>query len=76
MEVAKPEKIKVREPDTFDGTNPRKLRDFLVSCNLHFRDRSDVFTSDEKRILFIVSYLKGLALSWFESGLNDPTNSA
>ena len=72
----KQEKIKVREPDTFDGTNPRKLRDFLVSCNLHFRDRSDVFASDEKRILFILSYLKGSALSWFEPGLNDPTNSA
>jgi hypothetical protein len=47
-----------------------------VSCNLHFRDRSDVFASDEKRILFILSYLKGSALSWFEPGLNDPTNSA
>ena len=72
----KTEKIKVREPDTFDGSNPRKLRDFLVSCNLHFRDRPQVFASDEKRILFILSYLKGSALSWFEPGLNDPTNSA
>ena len=72
----KPEKIKVREPDTFDGSNPKRLRDFLVSCNLHFRDRPQVFASDEKRILFILSYLKGSALSWFEPGLNDPTNSA
>jgi len=72
----KSEKIKVRDPDTFDGSNPRKLRDFLVSCNLHFRDRPQVFASDEKRILFILSYLKGSALSWFEPGLNDPTNSA
>jgi hypothetical protein len=72
----KAEKIKVREPDTFDGSNPRKLRDFLVSCNLHFRDRPQVYASDEKRILFILSYLKGSALSWFEPGLNDPTDSA
>jgi hypothetical protein len=72
----KPEKIKVREPDTFDGSNSKKLRDFLVSCNLHFRDQPQVFASDEKRILFILSYLKGSALSWFEPGLNDPTNSA
>ena len=34
----KSEKIKVRDPDTFDGSNPQKLYDFLVSCNLHFRD--------------------------------------
>ena len=72
----KSEKIKVRDPDTFDGSNPRKLHDFLVSCNLHFRDRPQVFASDEKRILFILSYLKGSALSWFEPGLNDPMNSA
>ena len=72
----KPEKIKVREPDTFDGSDPRKLRDFLVSCNLHFRDRPLIFASDEKRILFILSFLKGSALSWFEPGLNDPTDSA
>jgi Domain of unknown function (DUF4939) len=70
------EKIKVRDPDTFDGSNPRRLRDFLVSCNLHFRDRPQVFASDEKKILFILSYLKGSALSWFEPGLNDPTDSA
>ena len=32
----KAEKIKVRDSDTFDGTDPEKLQDFLVSCNLHF----------------------------------------
>jgi hypothetical protein len=72
----KADKIKVREPDTFDGTTPRKLRDFLISCNLHFRNRAETFSSDEKKIIFILSYLKGSALSWFEPGLNDPTNSA
>ena len=72
----RPEKVKVREPDTFDGSDPRKLRDFLVSCNLHFRDRAHVFSSDEKKILFILSYLKGAAINWFEPGLMDPTNSA
>ena len=75
-QVTKPKKIKVCEPNTFKGTNPWKLWDFLISCNLHFLDCSDVFASDKKRILFILSYLKGSALSWFEPGLNDPTNSA
>src|SRR5882757_2492126 len=32
----RPEKVKVREPEPFDGSDPRKLRSFLVSCNLHF----------------------------------------
>ena len=72
----RPEKVKVREPDTFDGSDPRKLRDFLVSCNLHFCDRPHVFASDEKKIVFVLSYLKGAAIGWFEPGLMDPTNSA
>jgi len=29
---------KVREPDTFNGTNPKKLRTFLVQCKLNFQD--------------------------------------
>ncbi|KAF8237666.1 hypothetical protein L208DRAFT_1246105, partial [Tricholoma matsutake] len=69
-------KIKVCNPNTFDGTNPKKLRDFLVSCNLHFHNCPHVFSSDEKMIILILSYLKGSALSWFEPGLNDPTDSA
>jgi len=70
------EKVKVREPDTFDGSDPRKLRSFLLACNSHFRDRPYAFPNDEKKILFVLSYLNGSAISWFEPGLMDPSNSA
>jgi hypothetical protein len=43
---------------------------------LSFRDRPGAFRTDERKILFILSYLKGAAISWFEPGLMDPTNSA
>ena len=71
----RPEKVKVWEPDTFDDSDLCKLRDFLISCNLHFRDRLQAFSSDEKKMVFILSYLKGAAIGWFEPGLMDPTNS-
>ncbi|KIK18116.1 hypothetical protein PISMIDRAFT_14589 [Pisolithus microcarpus 441] len=45
-------KTKVREPDTFDGSDPKKLREFLVT--------------------FAQSYLKGMALAWFEPDLLNP----
>jgi len=32
-------RTKVREPDTFDGTDLRKLCAFLVQCELNFQDR-------------------------------------
>ena len=31
-------RTKVREPDTFDRTNPKKLHTFLVQCELNFQD--------------------------------------
>ena len=61
-QAAKPEKIKVREPDTFDETSPQKLQDFLMSCNLHFRDRSDVFTSDEGNLKPLLNYVLKLRM--------------
>lgn len=69
-----PRKLKSRNL-TLDRSNPWKLWDFLVLCNLHFHDCPQVF-ADEKKILSILSYLKELALSWFKPGLNNPTDSA
>ena len=40
-QAAHPKKVKVQEPDTFNRSNPQKLQDFLVSCNLHFCDHSN-----------------------------------
>jgi hypothetical protein len=67
---------KLREPDTYDGKDPLKLREFLVSCSLIFMDRPDSFTSDAKKIRFMLSYLRGPALGLFEPYILDPTNSA
>jgi hypothetical protein len=70
-----PEKVKVCDPDTSNGSDLRKLRSFLVACNLHFQDCPYTFPDDKKKILFILSYLDGPAMSWFEPGLMDLTNS-
>ena len=72
----KAKKIKVRDPDIFDGTDPKKIQDFLVSCNLHFQDHPNLFADDEKKILFVLSFLKGATISWFGPGLMDPNNAA
>src|SRR6267154_2608893 len=62
-------KAKVHEPDTFDGTDPCKLRAFLVQCELHFRNRPRAFNTDGAKVTFAQSYLKGMALEWFEPDL-------
>ena len=68
---------KVHEPDTFDGTDPKKLCTFLVQCELNFQDRPKVFPTDQTKVTFTQSYLKGMALKWFKPdllGAGDPHN--
>jgi len=62
-------RAKVREPDTFFGTDPKKLRTFLVQCELCFQDRAKAFCQDRARVTFTQSYLKGMMLEWFELDL-------
>jgi len=60
---------KVRELDTFDGTDPKKLRTFLVQCELCFQDQAKAFRLDRAKVTFAQSYLKGMTLEWFEPDL-------
>jgi len=69
-------RAKVREPDTFDGTDPKKLRTFLVQCELCFQDRAKAFRLDRAKVTFAQSYLKGMTLEWFEPDLLHSSNPA
>jgi len=69
-------RAKVREPDTFDGTDPKKLRTFLVQCELCFQDCTKAFRQDRARVTFAQSYLKGMTLEWFEPDLLNSGNPA
>jgi Domain of unknown function (DUF4939) len=66
------QKAKLREPDSFDGSDAKKLRAFLMQCNLNFRSRPDTFSDDEQKVNYALSYLKGTALDWFEPYIDDP----
>jgi len=69
-------RAKVQEPDTFDSTDPKKLRTFLVQCELCFQDRAKVFRLDRAKVMFARSYLKGMTLEWFEPDLLNSSDPA
>jgi len=69
-------RAKVREPDTFDGTDPKKLRTFLVQCELCFQNRAKAFRLDRAKVTFAQSYLKGMTLEWFEPDLLNSSDPA
>src|SRR6266571_3961730 len=60
---------RVCEPEQFDGSDPHKLRVFLVQCELNYQDRPLAFHNDRARVIFAQSYLKGMVLDWFELDL-------
>ena len=60
---------KIREPDTFNGSDSRKLQPYLVQCTLNFRDHPDAFSSDSAKVTYTLSYLKGTALDWLKPSL-------
>ncbi|KAG6326584.1 hypothetical protein ID866_12505 [Astraeus odoratus] len=53
--------------------DPKKLHEFLIQCELNFCDRPQAFRSDAWKVGFALSFLKGIALAWFEPNLLDAT---
>lgn len=66
--------IKYRTPDTYDGSDPEKLRTFLSQCNVYFRAKPNAFIRDYDKVMFAVSYLRDSALQWFQLGLDSETD--
>ena len=62
----KPHQSKAHIPDTFNGSDPHKLNHFLFQCRLFFYANPSQFSTDEKKINFVMTYLSGVAQDWFE----------
>jgi hypothetical protein len=63
-------RAKAKEPDTFDGTEPKKLNNFILLCNLYFR-QNPAYDKDAPKVTFALSYLRGMALEYFEPSILD-----
>jgi Domain of unknown function (DUF4939) len=63
--------VKPRVPDTFDGTDPAKLDNFIFQCSMYIATCANDFKEDDSRVTFVISYLKGTPLDWFQTELND-----
>ena len=61
---------KVKEPNTFDGSNPWKLNNFILLCNLYFRNNPSYY-DDELKVTFALSFLCGTTLEYFEPTILD-----
>jgi len=66
---------KARIPNTFSGTEPDKLNNFLFQCQLYFHANPAQFNMDIAKINFVMTYLTGVAQDWFKIGLNQEDQS-
>ncbi|KAG6328565.1 hypothetical protein ID866_10524 [Astraeus odoratus] len=67
-------KMRVHKPDTFNSMDLKKLHTFLVQCKLNFQDHPCIFCLDCSKVMFAQSYLRGMALEWFELDLLSSSN--
>ena len=49
-------RAKAKEPNTFDGSDSRKLNNFILLCNLYFRTNPS-YSDDTTKVTFALSYL-------------------
>ena len=62
--------IKPRVPDIFDGADTSLLDNFIFQCSMYISARSSDFPDDESRVTFVLSYLSGTPLDWFQTELS------
>ncbi|KAF5357741.1 hypothetical protein D9756_001178 [Leucocoprinus leucothites] len=67
--VIKTEHIQAKEPDTFDGSKPQKLDEFLFQCCLYFNTNPSQFTTEHVKVSFAMTFLKGPAQQHFQTVL-------
>ena len=65
---------KVWDPDLFDSFDPKKLQGFLPECKLDFQARPKAFRIENAKVNYAMSFLKGMALDYFEPFLDTPDN--
>ncbi|KAI9627638.1 hypothetical protein KEM48_012100 [Puccinia striiformis f. sp. tritici PST-130] len=56
----------MKKPDSFDGSSPAKLRNYLQQCKLIFRNDINSFSSDLKKTLYAAAFLTGKAFEWVQ----------
>ena len=55
----------VKQPDTFDRSDPKKLNNFILLCNLYFHN-NPAYSKDNSKVTFALTLLRGMALEFFE----------
>ena len=56
-------RIQLKDPDTFDGSNPEKLNAFMTTVHINFQASPDDFVTEVAKISYITSFFCMVLLS-------------
>jgi hypothetical protein len=62
---SKPLEPKISDPEPFSGEK-NKVNNFVASCRMKFLAQPARYASNEAKIMYAASFLRGSAFSWFE----------
>ena len=60
----------VKELDSFSRRSPDNLYAFIFQCQIYFCACKEEFREDTEKVFFVISYLWGVALDYFELFIN------
>jgi len=73
--ISPPQKKKycgVKESDPFSSRSPDKLCAFIFQYQIYFQACKGEFNENMEKVFFAISYLRGVALDYFELFINEP----
>jgi len=73
--ISPPQKKKycgVKESDPFSSRSPDKLCAFIFQYQIYFQACKGEFNENIEKVFFAISYLRGVALDYFELFINKP----
>ena len=68
---SRPERPKTRTPDTYDGSDPKKLDPYISQCAAYIGSRWESFQGETDKVVWMHSYLKGSAHQHFAEQLSN-----
>ena len=68
---SRPERPRIRTPDAYDGSDPKKLDPYISQCAAYIGSCWDSFRSEMDKVVWMHSYLKGAAHQHFAEQLSN-----
>ncbi|KAL1741686.1 hypothetical protein HDZ31DRAFT_44910 [Schizophyllum fasciatum] len=58
-------KSNLRKPSVFDGSEPKRFRDWIIELSMHFAERPKYFASGERKVMYAYSFTGGVVRQYF-----------